>query len=44
MGVWAVSNIFPVTTDDERDPQEDAGAEQIRDAEIQGDKPPHHDD
>lgn len=44
MGVKTVSNIFPVTTDDERDPQEDAGAESAREAEIQGDKPPHHDD
>jgi hypothetical protein len=44
MGVMAVSNIFPVTTDDERDPQEDAGEQSRRDEEIQGDKPPHHDD
>lgn len=44
MGVTSVSNIFPATPDDERDPREDQGEELRREAEIQGDKPPHHDD
>jgi hypothetical protein len=39
-----MSNIFPSTTDDERDPREDATEESKRIAEIKGDKPPHHDD
>jgi hypothetical protein len=37
-----VSNIFPVTTDDERDPREDQNADAAREAEIKGDRPPHH--
>lgn len=44
MGVTDVSNLFPDTTNDERDPQEDIGEESRREAEIKGDKPPHHDD
>lgn len=38
-----MSNVFPATTDDERDPQEDQGEELRREDEIKGDKPPHHD-
>ena len=37
-----MSDVFPATTDDERDPREDARADQQREAEIKGDKPPHH--
>jgi hypothetical protein len=37
-----VSNIFPATTDDERDPREDQKEAAAREAEIKGDRPPHH--
>jgi hypothetical protein len=37
-----VSNIFPETTDDERDPREDQAELDRREAEIKGDRPPHH--
>jgi hypothetical protein len=37
-----MSNLFPSTTDDERDPREDSTDESKRIAEIKGDKPPHH--
>ena len=39
-----MSNVFPETTNDERDPREDAAEESKRLEEIKGDKPPHHDD
>jgi hypothetical protein len=38
-----VSNIFPETTEDERDPREDQNSDAAREAEIKGDRPPHHD-
>jgi hypothetical protein len=37
-----VSNIFPATTDDERDPREDQNEDRRREEEIKGDRPPHH--
>ncbi|MEY4496871.1 MAG: hypothetical protein RLZZ364_176 [Actinomycetota bacterium] len=37
-----VSNIFPTTTDDERDPREDQSEDRRREEEIKGDRPPHH--
>jgi hypothetical protein len=37
-----MSDVFPATTDDERDPREDERADAQREAEIKGDKPPHH--
>ncbi len=44
-GVKSVmSHVFPVTTEDERDPREDQNEENRREAEIKGDKPPHHED
>jgi hypothetical protein len=39
-----MSDVFPATTDDERDPREDQSDDRKREAEIKGDKPPHHDD
>ena len=42
-GIAVVSDVFPVTTNDERDPREDDNEEKRREAEIKGDKPPHHD-
>lgn len=38
-----MSNLFPDTPSDERDPREDELEESKRDEEIKGDKPPHHD-
>jgi hypothetical protein len=40
--VYRMSNIFPVTTDDERDPREDSNEDRRREEEIKGDRPPHH--
>lgn len=37
-----MSDLFPATTEDERDPREDASEESRRDEQIKGDKPPHH--
>ena len=37
-----MSDVFPATTDDERDPREDEIADAQREEEIKGDKPPHH--
>jgi len=37
-----MSQLFPATTEDERDPREDQNEENRREAEIKGDKPPHH--
>jgi len=39
-----MSDVFPATTDDERDPREDHSDDRKREAEIKGDKPPHHDE
>lgn len=39
-----MSDLFPNTTDDERDPREDVSEEKKRAEEIKGDKPPHHDE
>jgi hypothetical protein len=39
---FRMSDVFPVTTDDERDPREDEKADKQREDEIKGDKPPHH--
>ena len=39
-----MSELFPATTDDERDPHEDQSDARRREDEIKGDKPPHHDD
>jgi hypothetical protein len=39
-----MSDVFPVTTDDERDPREDQNENRKREDEIKGDKPPHHED
>lgn len=38
-----MSDVFPATTEDERDPREDQSEDAKRMAEIKGDKPPHHD-
>jgi len=37
-----MSELFPQTTDDERDPREDQSEDRRREEEIKGDKPPHH--
>jgi len=37
-----VSDVFPATTEDERDPREDQNEDRRREEEIKGDKPPHH--
>jgi hypothetical protein len=37
-----MSDVFPATTDDERDPREDQKEDRRREEEIKGDKPPHH--
>ncbi len=42
IGAQPVSNIFPETTDDERDPREDQNEDRRREEEIKGDRPPHH--
>jgi hypothetical protein len=39
---FRMSDVFPATTDDERDPREDEKADKQREDEIKGDKPPHH--
>jgi hypothetical protein len=41
-GGLRVSDVFPATTDDERDPREDQKEDRKREEEIKGDKPPHH--
>ena len=38
-----MSDVFPATTEDERDPREDQNEDARREDEIKGDKPPHHD-
>ena len=40
--ILGMNDVFPVTTEDERDPREDKGEERRREDEIKGDKPPHH--
>ncbi len=37
-----VSDLFPITTDDERDPREDQSEESRRDRQLEDDRPPHH--
>jgi hypothetical protein len=37
-----MSDLFPITTNDERDPSEEQSDERRREDEIKGDKPPHH--
>jgi hypothetical protein len=37
-----MSEIWPETTSDEKDPRDDEEEEKRRIAEIQSDKPPHH--
>ncbi len=37
-----MSDVFPATPDDERDPREDQKEDRRREEEIKGDKPPHH--
>ena len=39
-----MSQLFPESSKDERDPREDENESKRRDEEIKGDKPPHHDD
>ncbi len=39
-----MSDLFPSSTEDERDPREDQSDSKRREDEIKGDKPPHHDD
>lgn len=39
-----MSDVFPVITEDERDPREDQKEDSKREEEIRGDKPPHHDE
>ena len=43
-GTSHMSELFPATTDDERDPREDQSDARRREDEIKGDKPPHHDE
>jgi hypothetical protein len=38
--VILMSDFFPATTEDERDPREDIDTK--RDEDIKADKPPHH--
>jgi hypothetical protein len=40
--VIIMSEFFPATTEDERDPREDNDLK--RDADFKADKPPHHDE
>lgn len=37
-----MSDLFPNTTDDERDPCEDQSEDRKREEELKRDKPPHH--
>jgi len=39
-----MSDLFPGSTKDERDPREDQSENRRREEEIKGDKPPHHED
>jgi hypothetical protein len=39
-----MSQLFPESSEDERDPREDQSEDRRREEEIKGDKPPHHDD
>ena len=41
-GGLRVSDVFPATTSDARDPREDQNEDRRREEEIKGDKPPHH--
>ncbi len=37
-----MSEIWPKTTSDERDPRDEQNDQRLREEEIQSDKPPHH--
>lgn len=37
-----MSELFPATTENERDSREDQSEADRRESEIKGDKPPHH--
>ncbi len=39
-----MSDLFPGSTEDERDPREDQSEDRRREEEIKSDKPPHHED
>ena len=39
-----MSQLFPESSEDERDPREDLSDSKKREDEIKGDKPPHHDE
>jgi hypothetical protein len=39
-----MSDLFPATTQDERDPNEDKNEESLRENEINEGKPPHYED
>jgi hypothetical protein len=39
-----MSQLFPESSEDERDPREDQSEVRRREEEIKGDKPPHHED
>ncbi len=39
-----MSQLFPESSEDERDPREDQSEVRRREEEIKGDKPPHHQD
>ena len=39
-----MSQLFPESSKDERDPREDENESKRREEEIKGDKPPHHDE
>lgn len=38
-----MSEIWPKTTSDERDPRDEQNDGMLREEEIKSDKPPHHD-
>lgn len=38
-----MSEIWPESSSDERDPRDDENEKAQREAEIKSDKPPHHD-
>lgn len=39
-----MSQLFPESSEDERDPREDRSDSKKREDEIKSDKPPHHDE
>ena len=38
-----MSEIWPKTTSDERDPRDEQDEKVLREKELKSDKPPHHD-